>query len=304
MACIYGSVWRIFLVSGDGRYLVSPKPVLSRGASVDPTSIIILIALLNSFFLFPIKDHRKRKRGFTWMTVIIVFINVLIHIWVSVTVYWQPAVLPDEPAWLAIYPFMEVAELKLNAGGLGALSSLTSFFLHADFSHLLGNMFVLWFFGRKVEDATGPWRFLLFYLLCGFTANFVSVLANASLSPIHARMPGLGASGAISGLMGAYLFLYSEEKILTLFSFWLNPIVPALSGCFIVIPIPFWLPAWIYLAYYFLRDALMAQFVVEMATQDTPFVYGVGVFAHLGGALGGLALIYFFIHPDVMAKRR
>jgi membrane associated rhomboid family serine protease len=165
-------------------------------------------------------------------------------------------------------------------------------------------MFILWFFGRKVEDATGPLRFCLLYLLCGFSASFVSVLANASLSPLHARMPGLGASGAISGLMGAYLFLYSDQRVLTLVSVWLAPVIPLPGGCFIPIPVPIWLPAWVYLIYSFLHDALLGQLVVEASRLDIPLLLGVGVFAHMGGAFAGLIFIYFFVHPEVLARRR
>jgi membrane associated rhomboid family serine protease len=267
--------------------------------------IVVLMKLLDSVFLFPIKDRRERERGFPWMTASLVVINVLIHIWIEITIYARPPASPEEPYWLPIYPFMEVAGATLKGEGLGALSSLTSFFLHADWSHLVGNMFFLWFFGRKVEDATGPLRFCFLYFLCGFSASFVSVLARATLSPIHGQIPGLGASGAISGLMGAYLFLYSDQRIMTLVSSWLNRLIAGLGGafCFVALPIPIWLPAWVFLLYNFLRDALLAQLTVEAMKIGIP-LFGVNVFAHLGGAFGGLFFIYFFVHPEVLARRR
>ncbi|MEW5959588.1 MAG: rhomboid family intramembrane serine protease [Chloroflexota bacterium] len=272
---------------------------------MDIETIIFLMKLLGSIFLFPIKDRRPRQRSFPLMTITMIVINVSIHIWVELTVYSQAPASPNEPSWLPIYPFMEVSQLQLSGQGLGALASLTSFFLHANISHLLGNMFFLWFFGRKVEDATGSWRFGLFYLLCGFGSSFVSILANAALSPLHARIPGLGASGAISGLLGAYLFLYSDQKILTLVSSWLNQFVAVLSGvCFIALPIPFWLPAWVYLVYYLLSNVLLAQLTVEAVKADIPFFSGIGVFAHLGGAATGLLAIFLFLHPEVLAQRR
>jgi membrane associated rhomboid family serine protease len=270
---------------------------------VDPQLLIFLYIMLSLIGLLPIKDRRARERAFPWMTATLVVINVLVHLGVTYAVYWDAPPAQDVPNWLPLYPYMQVSGLIMNAEGLGALSVLTSTFLHADFSHLLWNMFYLWFFGRKVEDSTGSLRFLIFYLLCGFMAGFVTALASTTLLPEHARIPGLGASGAIAGVMGAYLFLYSEQRIFTL---------PTLQFftlsefCFmpVPIPIPLWLPAWVFLVYRFLQDAILAQLVVEMAEQGFPLNLGVGVFAHLGGALGGLVLIYFFIHPEVMAQRR
>lgn len=270
---------------------------------MNPTLLIVLIVLSQMLFLLPIKDRRERHRVFPWMTVTIIAINVLVHSWLTIKIYNQPDS-ADDSAWFALYPFMEVSELILNREGLGALSSLTSFFLHANWSHLLGNMFFLWFFGRKVEDATGPLRFCLFYLLCGFSASFVSVLADAAFSPLYAWIPALGASGAIAGVMGAYLFLYSEQRVLSLVSTWLAPAVPLPGGCFVPLPVPIWLPAWVFLVYNFLRDALFAQLTVEAVKAGVPFFYGVDVFAHLGGAAGGLLFIYFFLHPEVFARRR
>ncbi|MBN1995600.1 MAG: rhomboid family intramembrane serine protease [Anaerolineae bacterium] len=266
---------------------------------MDPETIYYLTLILESVFLLPIKDRREQGQTFPWMTLTIVIINVLIHGGLVLGLYLRHQTMPDDVSWIiTLYPYMDVSNLKLRGEGLGALSSLTSFFLHANFFHLLGNMFVLWFFGRKVEDVTGPARFFLFYMLCGFAASFVSVLASAALSPIHARMPGLGASGAISGLMGAYLFLYSDQRIRTLVA------ATPMGCCLVAIPFTIWLPAWVYLIYSFLHDALVAQLMVELAKLDIPYSTGVGVFAHLGGALTGLACIYFFVHPDVLARRR
>ncbi len=271
---------------------------------MDPGFLIFLYIVLTLIALLPIKDRRERERGFPWMTVTLIAINILIHIWVTITVYMNAPDSGEVPAWLPLYPYMQVSRLLIDAEGLGALSVLSATFLHADFDHLLWNMFYLWFFGRKVEDSTGPFRFLFFYLLCGFMAGFVTALASTTLMPIHARIPGLGASGAIAGVMGAYLFLYSDQRILTLLTGRLSAFFQAMVGCFIPIPIPLWVPAWVFLVYRFLQDAILAQLVVEMSELGYPLTLGVGVFAHLGGALSGLVLIYFFIHPDVMAHRR
>ncbi len=88
---------------------------------------------------------------------------------------------------------------------------LTSMFVHAGFFHLVGNMLYLWIFGASIEDALGRTRFLLFYLVCGIGAAYVQVWANPA-----SRIPMVGASGAISGVLGAYLRLYPHARILTL----------------------------------------------------------------------------------------
>lgn len=242
-----------------------------------------LILLSNLIFLLPIKDRRQRNLGFPWMTATLVGLNILVHAWVMFLVLRQPAS-SDEVMWKLLYPYMEVPYLILNGQGLGALSILTSGFLHGGFWHLAGNMFILWFFGRKVEDSTGPFRFLLFYLLCIYTSGLLSVVARGLFLSGDAKMPALGASGAIFGVMLAYFFLYSNERILTL-----------------TLPIPwlFWLPAWLYIV----RDLLFNAVIAELV-QSGNILVSVNIFAHLGGAAGGLLFIYFFLHPEVFAQRR
>jgi membrane associated rhomboid family serine protease len=110
------------------------------------------------------------------------------------------------------------------------------------------------------------------------------VAARGLFSPAEAGIPGLGASGAIFGVMTAYLFLYHDERILTF-------ILP--------IPWPFWLPVWVYIV----RDLLLNALVAELVQTGAVFVT-VNIFAHLGGAAGGLFFIYFFLHPEVFAQRR
>ena len=245
------------------------------------TTLIIIIALLSQLvFLLPIKDRRNRRLGFPWMTLSLVVTNILVHIWVYLV-----ATSSDEEVWVMLYPYMEVPQLILDGKGLGALSILTSGFLHGSWMHLLGNMFILWFFGRKVEDATGPVRFALLYIFCLYTSALLSVVSRGVFgSATEAMIPALGASGAIFGIMTAYMFLYSDQRILTL-------ILP--------IPWPFWIPAWLYI----LRD-LLFNAVVGQLIQEGTLVVTVNVFAHLGGAVGGIVFLYFFLHPEVLAQQR
>lgn len=238
----------------------------------------------NLFILLPIKDRRSGKQRLPWMTLSLIWVNILISGWVFFQLYRLPASAQDEASVRLLYPYMEVPRLILDHRGLGALSVLTSAFLHAGLLHLAGNMFILGFFGRKVEDATGSVRFGLLYLLCIFTSALLSVVARGFFSPQEGAIPGLGASGAIFGIMTAYLFLYSEQRILTL-----------------ILPIPylFWLPAWAFIVRDLLYNAVVGQLVQEGMVQTS-----VNIFAHLGGAVGGLFFIYFFLHPDVFAQRR
>lgn len=244
---------------------------------------IFLLFLSNLVYLLPIKDRRGRKLGFPWATASLVIANTLIHLWVIFLASHRsgPA---QAVTWQMLYPYMEVPRLIIGGEGLGALSVLTSGFLHGGWGHLLGNMFILWFFGRKVEDATGSPRFLLLYLLCIYTSALLSVIVRGSLSPAEASIPALGASGAIFGIMAAYLFLYADQRILTL-------ILP--------VPWPFWIPSWVFIIHQLLVNALIG----ELVQQEVAFVT-VNVFAHLGGAAGGLFFIYFFLHPDIFAQRR
>lgn len=246
--------------------------------------VTILIFISSYFFLLPLKDRRYRRRGFPWMTLSLVILNILIFIGVILIL----ARYAEKEALIKLYPFLDVPQLILNGQGLGALSVLSSGFLYGGLGHLFGNMFALWFFGRKVEDATGPIRFLFLYLLCLFTSSMFDALTAVFRGQEALSTPGLGASGAIFGIMTAYLFLYSEERILTFIAFWIFPL-----------PIPLWIPAWVHIVQNLMVNALMGELVQEGLLQTN-----VGVFAHLGGGLGGLLCIFLFLHPEVFAQRR
>ncbi|MEW6582137.1 MAG: rhomboid family intramembrane serine protease [Actinomycetota bacterium] len=147
------------------------------------------------------------------------------------------------------------------------LGLVTSLFLHGSWLHLLGNMLFLWVFGNNVEDALGRARFIPFYLLCGVLA----ALAQAISDPDSA-IPLIGASGAISGVLGAYLVLHPRSLVLTL-------ILP-----FFLVPIP----AWLTLGLYF-----VLQFVY-LAGESTVGA-GTAYWAHIGGFVAGLVLIKAFM---------
>jgi membrane associated rhomboid family serine protease len=156
---------------------------------------------------------------------------------------------------------------------LHLISLLTSMFLHGGWLHLLGNMLFLWVFGRNIEDLIGGGRFLIFYILCGLAAAVVQVLANP-----YSQVPTIGASGAIAGVMGAYLIKFPRSQIDTL----------AILFIFITriaIPAPFYLLFWF--AMQFLNG-------YESIGDRSYTGGGVAWFAHIGGFIAGMLVIKLF----------
>jgi len=143
-------------------------------------------------------------------------------------------------------------------------------FLHGGWLHLLGNMWSLWIFGDNVEDRLGHLRYLLFYLLCGVAAACLHVLLN-----FGSRLPAVGASGAIAGVMGAYFVLYPRARILTL--------IPLLL-IFPVIEIP----AYVFLGAWFFIQFANAFFEFFSGAKA---LAGIAWWAHVGGFVAGIVLL-------------
>ncbi len=157
------------------------------------------------------------------------------------------------PSFLAGHTGFEIAFLPL----------VTSMFLHSNWLHIAGNMLFLWIFGDNVEDFFGHFTYLLFYLVCGIGAGLLHVLFN-----LHSSVPALGASGAISGVMGAYILLYPRARILTLV---------------VIFPLP--VPAVVFLGLWYVM-----QFLSGLSTLGMKATGGVAVWAHIGGFLLGMLL--------------
>jgi membrane associated rhomboid family serine protease len=162
------------------------------------------------------------------------------------------------------------------------VTPVTSMFLHGGWFHLLGNMWFLWVFGNNIEDAMGHVRFTVFYLVCGVLAAAAQVLADPS-SPV----PMVGASGAISGVMGAYLVLYPRVRVHTL----------VFLGFFIT---RWTLPAYVMLLYWALIQ-LVGTLPSLVGVQAGG---GVAFMAHLGGFAAGLVLIKLFARPEFVRRHR
>jgi membrane associated rhomboid family serine protease len=157
---------------------------------------------------------------------------------------------------------------------------LTSMFMHGGWFHLIGNMWFLYVFGDNVEDAMGPFRFLFFYLFCGLAAAGSQMV----LDPTSC-VPMIGASGAISGVMGAYVVLYPKAPIHTL----------VFLGFFITRII---VPAYLMLGYWFLLQ-LFGSMPVGGSRSG-----GVAFAAHIGGFVAGVVLIFLFRKKDRMKRKR
>lgn len=149
---------------------------------------------------------------------------------------------------------------------------LTSMFLHGGWMHLLGNMWTLWIFGDNVEDRMGPLRFLIFYLFCGIVAGVVHVLTNPS-----STIPTIGASGAISGVMGAYFVLFPFSRVITFIPIFFYPV-------FVALPAVTYLAVWFFIQFFNGVGSLLPGEQVG----------GIAWWAHVGGFLAGIVLSPLF----------
>lgn len=171
----------------------------------------------------------------------------------------------------------------VDAEPLNWATPLISVFLHGGWGHLLGNALFFWVFGNNIEDVMGRGRFLFFFLICGVAASIAHVLVQPG-SPV----PTVGASGAVSGVMGAYLVLFPKVRVRMLFIFLIF---------FKVIP----LPAWLVLAWWFGLQLLMG---LPDLVGVREVGGGVAVWAHVGGFAAGVLLIRAFERADLVARRR
>jgi len=228
---------------------------------------------------FPYKDDNPTELTPT-VTVGIIALNVIVwivfqgagsvHALAASTCEW--GLVPGEilrrvPAGISV-PLGQGFEC-ITTGHPNYLTVFTSMFLHGSWFHILGNMWFLWIFGNNIEDAMGHGRYLVFYLLSGVAAAAAQTLSNT-----HSAVPMIGASGAISGVMGAYLVLFPKVKVHTLVF---------LAFFFTTIAVP----AYLMLAWWFLVQFLSGLPALG-GNADTG---GVAVFAHMGGFVAGLLLV-------------
>ncbi|HRT63000.1 MAG TPA: rhomboid family intramembrane serine protease [Syntrophales bacterium] len=218
--------------------------------------------------MFPLRDDIFR-RHFPLVTWLIICVNVAIY-------YMETALGNDDMVQLmnrfAVIPARyghDGSFLGLQLPIADYLPLLTGMFLHGSWLHIIGNMWFLHLFGASVEDRMGPVRYLFFYLLCGILAGLIFIYFD-----LQTTMPSIGASGAIAGVMGAYLVLFPAARIVTLI---------------IIIIIPFFvdLPALLFIGIWFYLQVLL-----ETVAASSPGTGGgIAWWAHIGGFVAGMLLI-------------
>ncbi len=240
--------------------------------------------------MLPFRDYNP-SRSFPLVTISLIAVNVAVYLYmfslqlqgehVLNSFYYHAAVIPADflhvpwrnhhvpppldPVWLSIF---------------------TAMFMHASVLHIAGNMLYLWIFGNNVEDIMGPLRFLLFYLLCGIIATAAFVASayytyKVTGNPDTITMPSLGASGAIAGVLGAYLVKFPKAQVDTCVFFFFITIVR--------------LPAVIVLAFWFILQLFSGVSALGSAGQAANG--GVAWWAHIGGFLSGMLLVTVFAKP-------
>ena len=234
----------------------------------------------------PLKDiNPTRKRPvITWG---LVAINVLVYIFQI----WHGSGGANLVASLGATPFeiTRMTDLTAPVSGINHvpgpspifLTLFSSMFLHGSIFHLGFNMLYLWIFGNNIEDVLGPLRFIIFYLLAGLFAHAMHIAAGPG-----SIIPTIGASGAISGVMGAYLILYPQARIMTLM--WIFIFIQFL-----------YVPAFVIILYW-----IVIQLVSGFMSLGGQAGGGVAWFAHIGGFLGGVFMIFLMEGGRVYWLRR
>ncbi len=224
--------------------------------------------------MIPLRDKAPSGK-FPIVTILLIVVNLLVFL-MEVSL--------GEPQLKGLFDTYGSIPLRLKLAAQGdlhqgvgfAITIVTSMFLHGGWLHLIGNMWYLWIFGDNVEGKLGRVRFLMFYLLCGAAACLAHAIVH-----VDSRVPTVGASGAIAGVLGAYLMLYPKAKVLT----WVPVIV---VGYFIEFP------AIVLLGLWFLMQLLNET----LALAGPGEVQSVAWTAHIGGFIAGMILVH------VMRKKR
>ncbi|MDT8435470.1 MAG: rhomboid family intramembrane serine protease [Gemmatimonadota bacterium] len=238
--------------------------------------------------MFPLRDENPTEL-LPFVTALLIGTNVLVWLGVQgagagelfLRSLCEYGAIPGEiTGAIATGSRVPLGPARCTTGGGGELTVLTSMFLHGGWMHLIGNMWFLWVFGNNIEDSMGHARFLVFYLLCGGLAAAAHILTDPA-----SGVPVVGASGAISGIMGAYLVLYPRVRVHTL----------VILLLFVrVIP----LPAVALLGLWFLLQVLSGTAATAGAGG------GVAFWAHVGGFIAGVLLVKLFENRRLVSAKR
>ncbi len=242
--------------------------------------------------LFPIADENDDRRSTPWINYALILVNLFVFVFLQglgsndkftyaystvplEIVTGRDVVTPDR---IVIEPIsgQPVAMPGLQRTLIPVwLTLITSMFMHGGLAHIFGNMLFLWIFGDNIEDRLGHFRYLIFYLVCGVLAGLAHVFATAAFATSEASLlvPSLGASGAISGVLGGYILLFPTRRVTVLLSWFVTQV-----------------PAFIAIGLWFVFQLISGLGVLGSGSQQG----GVAYAAHVGGFISGLALIKIF----------
>lgn len=217
--------------------------------------------------MIPIRD-RNPSGTFPYVTIGIIIINVLIFLYeLSLGSGLGEFIMEFGVVPLKVSYYSQASDLTFINTFFPFISSM---FLHGGFIHLIGNMWFLWIFGDNIEDKLGHFKFIAFYFLCGFIASSVHVFFNS-----QSNVPCVGASGAIAGVLGAYMITFPRARIVT--------VVPL----FVFIQI-MELPAIVVLGFWFVIQFFSGAASITASTSGA----GVAWWAHIGGFAAGVIILY------------
>ena len=243
--------------------------------------------------LFPIADENSDRRSTPWVNYSIILINILVFVFLqglgsNEKFTYAYSTVPGEiisghDIVTRDRILVEPSSVqRLEVPGLQPtpipvfLTLITSMFMHGGLAHIFGNMLFLWIFGDNIEDRVGHIRYLIFYLVCGVLAGLAHVFTTvifAGSNEASLLVPSLGASGAISGVLGAYILLFPTKRVTVLISWFVTQV-----------------PAFIAIGLWFVFQLISGLGMLGSGSQQGGVAYG----AHIGGFIAGLALIKIF----------
>jgi membrane associated rhomboid family serine protease len=227
--------------------------------------------------VIPLKDYPGARRSFPWVMISILLINVLVFIFELLV--GSVSDLDQLFSSAGIVPVEYTRGVLVGPSpplGITWTTLITSMFLHGGLLHIASNMLYLFIFGDNVEDRLGHWRFLSFYFLCGIAAGITHIVINA-----NSAVPSIGASGAIAGVLAAYLRLFPSADVRTLLFIGPFITIPRIRAAFLIV---FW----------FITQFLTGVLSLGATTEQTG---GVAVWAHVGGFVAGLILVQLMAPP-------
>jgi len=221
--------------------------------------------------MFPLRDTTKSRTA-PIVNYTIIALNLMIF-------FLESALSPrDLQSLVSIFGLVPYRFLT-NLGATELITVFTSMFLHGGWFHVISNMWALYIFGDNIEDRLGRWRYILFYLVSGIAAALAHILVQPT-----SKVPVIGASGALSGVMGAYMVLFPRSRVITLVPMFIFP-------WFMEIPAAIFIGLW-----------FLSQLFSGMLALSIPMVYGtyggVAWWAHIGGFVAGIVL------GRLLARRR